>query len=258
MSIRDPHTEFIAVEFARRGYPVTWLNKWCFVAVIGSRAVPFWATRSVLNTQVASHLAKRKDMTDRLLRVAGVSVPEGRVYSRRQAADALVYARQRWPVVVKPAVSPGRMAGASIGVTGPGEFAAAFEKALGVSSRVMVQQTARGHELRMLAVGGRCVSVMRKLPDPATGLPLPGSGYEGITPQVHPFYLAMVERAVAAFPGLGFAGLDVIVRDWTVPGPYAVLEVNSAPGIRGHHTAQLGERVNVAKHIVDEVEAVVA
>lgn len=246
MSRRDPHTELIALELERRGYKIRWRHNWCFTATRDGRTEVFWSTRSSLNSQIAGMVAKRKDMTSRLLTDAGVSVPAGRLFRASSAATAAAWASGRWPVVVKPATSPGNGKGATVGVTtGPG-VRAAMMKAAKVSPLILVQEQVRGVEARMLVVGGKCVHVLRKLAKPGS--------YEAITERVHPSYLRAAERAVAAIPGLGLAGLDVIAADWHKPGRYAVIEVNSAPGIKGHHKPTRGRGFDAAGAIVDELE----
>lgn len=246
MSRRDPHTELLALELERRGYRIRWRHNWCFTATRNGRSEVFWSTRSSLNSQIASQVAKRKDICSRLLTDAGVSVPTERLFRASSASAAAEWASGRWPVVVKPATSPGHSTGATVGVTTADGVRTAVAKAARVSSLVLVQEQVRGVEARMLVVGGRCVHVLRKLAKPGT--------YEAITERVHPSYMRAAERAVAAIPGLGLAGLDVIAEDWHQPGPYAVIEVNSAPGIKGHHRPTKGRGFDAAGAIVDELE----
>lgn len=246
MSRRDPHTELLALELERRGYRIRWRHNWCFTATRNGRSEVFWSTRSSLNSQIASQVAKRKDICSRLLADAGVSVPTERLFRASSASQAAAWAAGRWPVVVKPATSPGHSTGATVGVTTADGVRTAVAKAARVSSLVLVQQQVRGSEARMLVVGGRCVHVLRKLGKPGA--------YEAITDRVHPSYLRAAEQAVAAIPGLGLAGLDVIAENWTRPGPYWVIEVNSAPGIKGHHKPTKGAGFNAAAAIVDELE----
>lgn len=253
MSTRDPHTVLIARELERRGYTVTWLTSWSISARRGTRHHAFWGGRTPLNTQMAGILARRKDTANQLLRAAGVSYPRGLTFHRQRVENALRYARRRHRLaVVKPAASPGNGKGATAGIdvtrsSGADRFRAAFKTASRVYPWVMVQEHVSGTEARMLVVGGRCVHVLRKIDNAGT--------YEAITEKVHPTYLRAAESAVAAIPGLGLAGLDVIAEDWTKPGRYWVIEVNSAPGIRGHQKPTRGRGFNVAKAIVDEVEA---
>lgn len=246
MTRHDPHTALIAQELERRGYTVRWRHAWCFTATRNGRTEVFWSTRSALNTQIAAQVAKRKDIAARLLADAGVSVPVERMCRETSAAQAIQWAHGRGPLVVKPASSPGQGEGATVGVTTRAGLRAAINTAARVSPLVLVQEQVRGVEARMLVVGGRCVHVLRKLGKPGA--------YEAITERVHPTYLRAAEQAVAAIPGLGLAGLDVIAKDWHKPGPYTVIEVNAAPGIKGHHYPTKGRGFNAARAIVDELE----
>lgn len=247
MTRRDPHTMLIAQELERRGHTVKWRHAWCFTATRNGRTEVFWSTRSALNTQISAQIAKRKDIASRMLADAGVSVPVERVCRETTAARAIQWAHGRGPLVVKPASSPGQGKGATVGVTTAGGLRAAIGTAARVSGLVLVQEQVRGTEVRMLVVGGRCVHVLRKLGKPGA--------YEAITESVHPSYLRAAEKAVAAIPGLGLAGLDVIVEDWHKAGKkYVVIEVNSAPGIKGHHRPTRGRPFDAAGAIVDELE----
>lgn len=242
----DPHTTLIAQELAQRGYRVHWLHRWSITTVIHGQVVAFWSTRSPLNSQIAGTLARRKDVANKILQPAGVPIPEGHVFSKKKLSAAEEYASGRWPLVVKPAHSPGGGKGATVNVSTLGQLRKSFSRAGQVSSWVMVQQQVRGFEARMLVIGGKCVSVLQKMSQPGE--------YEAITDRVHPTYINMAEQAVAAFPGLGLAGLDVIAEDWSRPGECAVIEVNSAPGIVGHHHPKIGPSFDAAGAIVDELE----
>ena len=246
MTARDLHTTLLAQEMERRGYRVRWRHRWCFTATRDGHTEVVWSTRTSLNTQIAAQIAKRKDVASCSLAEAGVSVPDERVIRATNTQAAVEWATGRWPVVVKPATSPGQSTGATVGVTTADGVRTAVAKAARVSSLVLVQRQVRGSEARMLVVGGRCVHVLRKLGKPGA--------YEAITDRVHPSYLRAAEQAVAAIPGLGLAGLDVIAENWTRPGPYWVIEVNSAPGIKGHHRPTKGAGFNAAAAIMDEME----
>jgi glutathione synthase/RimK-type ligase-like ATP-grasp enzyme len=252
MPTRDPHTVLIADELEQRGYTVAWLTNWSISARRGQEHHTFWGGRSPLNTQTAAMLCRRKDINYKLLDDAGVRFPRGLAFHRDRVDNALRYARRmERPVVVKPAASPGHGKGATPGLRvghtrGVESFRKAFARAGRVYPWVLVQRHVSGIEARMLVIGGRCVHVLRKLAREGD--------YEAITERVHPSYLRAAEAAVAAIPGLGLAGLDVIAEDWTRPGPYWVIEVNSAPGIKGHHAPRRGSAFDAAGAIVDEVE----
>lgn len=81
-----------------------------------------------------------------------------------------------------------------------------------------------------------------------------GTTTEDITDEVHPTYKDLAIRAVKAIPGLAVAGLDVIMEDYTQPAdqsPFAVLEVNSQPGLGLPHFPMIGTARNPAGAIID-------
>ncbi|WP_029010584.1 hypothetical protein [Azospirillum halopraeferens] len=71
---------------------------------------------------------------------------------------------------------------------------------------------------------------------------------------VHPSYTAAVKRACAALPELRVAGVDVAIRDPARPAmaedTFAVLEINSSPGLLQHHFPWEGTPRDVAGALV--------
>lgn len=67
----------------------------------------------------------------------------------------------------------------------------------------------------------------------------------------------MAEQAVAALPGLGLCGVDLIAHDLTAPAAterHWVLELNSMPGIVAFHFPDGGTPITAAGHIIDALE----
>lgn len=74
-----------------------------------------------------------------------------------------------------------------------------------------------------------------------------------VTDIVHPDNKWIAERA-ARLIGLDIAGIDIVSPDISrpiKPGFGAIIEVNTAPGIRMHHYPSAGKPRDVAAHIVD-------
>jgi len=60
------------------------------------------------------------------------------------------------------------------------------------------------------------------------------------------------QKALASFPGLKLAGLDLLCNDIYSPNPqYVILEVNSNPGLTMHHFPAIGQPENVAQYVCD-------
>lgn len=73
------------------------------------------------------------------------------------------------------------------------------------------------------------------------------------TDEVHPDNILLFERA-ARIIGLDIAGIDVVAKNISEPIEKtggAIIEVNAAPGFRMHLLPSIGQRRNVAKHVVD-------
>lgn len=74
-----------------------------------------------------------------------------------------------------------------------------------------------------------------------------------LTDTVHPTYRHAAERAYAAFPQLGLAGVDIMAADWSHPAAadnHIIVEVNSRPAIGAHHYPWEGKPRDVAGAIV--------
>lgn len=89
--------------------------------------------------------------------------------------------------------------------------------------------------------------------DKKAGLSTGGEPHE-IYDSVSPYLKAMSEYAVKSIPGLDIAGVDIISNDHFAEGEvdYVVIELNTKPGIAGHHYPVFGDARNVAKEIVDK------
>ena len=76
-----------------------------------------------------------------------------------------------------------------------------------------------------------------------------------VTDEVHSQFKRIAVKAVNAVPGLSYAGVDIMVKGDISKKPdqgsYAVLEMNSSPGIFMHHFPFAGEPRNVAGGIID-------
>ena len=62
----------------------------------------------------------------------------------------------------------------------------------------------------------------------------------------------IAKKALASFPGLKLAGLDLLCPDIYAHNPeYVILEVNSNPGLTMHHFPAIGQPENVAQYVCD-------
>lgn len=75
---------------------------------------------------------------------------------------------------------------------------------------------------------------------------------------VHPSYRDVVEAVTAQIPGLTVCGIDVMIDDITRAAAqrnHFFIELNTTPGIRGHHNPSEGRSRDVAGEIIEYVVA---
>ena len=155
-----PSTAAIVAAATERGIPHIRLNHGNLVQLgYGASQRRIWTAETDLTSAIAESIAQDKDLTKSLLATCGVPVPEGEIVS---SAEQAWEAAQEigLPVVVKPSDgNHGR--GVSLDLNTREEVQAAFTLAEPEGSEVMVERYVRGHEFRLLVVGGRVVAAAR-------------------------------------------------------------------------------------------------
>ncbi len=155
-----PSTAAIVAAATERGIPHIRLNDGNLVQLgYGASQRRIWTAETDLTSAIAEGIAQDKDLTKSLLATCGVPVPEGAIVS--SAEEAWEAAEEiGLPVVVKPSDgNHGR--GVSLDLNTREEVQAAFVLAEPHGSEVMVERYVRGHEFRLLVVGGRVVAAAR-------------------------------------------------------------------------------------------------
>ncbi|MFC5523160.1 cyanophycin synthetase [Polaromonas jejuensis] len=155
-----PSTAAIVAAATDRRIPHIRLNDGNLVQLgYGARQHRIWTAETDLTSAIAEGIAHDKDLTKSLLATCGVPVPEGQIVGNAQeaweAAEDIGL-----PVVVKPSDgNHGR--GVSLDLNTRDEVEAAFRVAEPHGSEVIVERFVRGHEHRLLVVGGRVVAAAR-------------------------------------------------------------------------------------------------
>jgi cyanophycin synthetase len=155
-----PSTASIVAAATDRRIPHIRLNDGNLVQLgYGASQRRIWTAETDLTSAIAEGIAHDKDLTKSLLATCGVPVPEGRIVATPEeaweAAEDIGL-----PVVVKPTDgNHGR--GVSLDLKTRAEVEAAFTVAARHGSEVMVERFVRGHEYRLLVVGGRVVAAAR-------------------------------------------------------------------------------------------------
>ena len=155
-----PSTAAIVAAATDRGIPHIRLNDGNLVQLgYGANQRRIWTAETDLTSAIGESIAHDKDLTKSLLASCGVPVPEGTIVnSAEEAWDAAEDIGL--PVVVKPSdANHGR--GVSLELNTREEVMAAFAVAEPEGSEVMVERHVRGHEHRLLVVGGRVVAAAR-------------------------------------------------------------------------------------------------
>ena len=155
-----PSTAAIVAAATDRAIPHIRLNGGNLVQLgYGASQRRIWTAETDLTSAIGESIAHDKDLTKSLLASCGVPVPEGQIVASAQAA---------WeaaediglPVVVKPSDgNHGR--GVSLELGTRDEVQSAFAIAERHGSEVIVERHVRGHEHRLLVVGGRVVAAAR-------------------------------------------------------------------------------------------------
>jgi cyanophycin synthetase len=265
----------------------------------------------------SSVLCGQKYLCKRLLRRAGISVPEGEQFFADQIDDARRYTESiRKPLVVKPSLgSHGHgcytcledsveiedAIGKVVALVGKGPFLIE-EQRPGMEFRVFVTKNGKCAVLHRdpASVTGDGVHTIRQLAESETyrrmnphvnslcpillddvvagflkraGLALDyvppaeakiylrqnsnvacGGDCEDFTDRAHPSVAAIAAAVLAAFPGLCYAGVDLLSTDISgpqTPANCCVLEVNSNPGLYVHMRPGRGESRNVVSWLAD-------
>lgn len=155
-----PSTACIVAAATDRRIPHIRLNDGNLVQLgHGARQRRIWTAETDLTSAIAEGIASEKDLTKSLLKACGVPVPEGIVVATPEAAWAAAL-DIGLPVVVKPTDgNHGR--GVTLDLKKQADVEAAFVVADRHGSEVMVERFVRGHEHRLLVVGGKVVAAAR-------------------------------------------------------------------------------------------------
>ncbi|HEY1104106.1 MAG TPA: cyanophycin synthetase [Burkholderiaceae bacterium] len=155
-----PSTACIVAAATDRNIPHLRLNDGNLVQLgHGAAQRRIWTAETERTSAIAEGIAHDKDLTKSLLKGCGVPVPEGEIVDSAQAAwDAALDIGL--PVVIKPTDgNHGR--GVSLDLKERKDVDAAFELAQEHGSEVLVERFVRGHEHRLLVVGGKVVAAAR-------------------------------------------------------------------------------------------------
>jgi len=155
-----PSSNAIVDAAKARNIPVRRLNSRSLVQLgQGVRQRRIWTAETDNTSAIAESIAQDKDLTKKLLRSAGIPVPEGREVESPE--DAWEAAQElKGSVVVKPTDgNHGR--GVFTDLTEEQQIKTAYLNAIDEGSGVLVERFASGLQHRLLVVGGKLVAAAR-------------------------------------------------------------------------------------------------
>lgn len=198
----------------------------------------------------ASAVAFDKELTKTVWRAAGVPVPEGREVTVA-ATDAelqdLIDRFGATGLVVKPARD-----GSSIGVTKLNDpcvacLREAIEKAAVYGGDVLVEEYIRGREFTVALLDGKALPVI-EIKAPEGSYDFQNKYYTddvvyecpaALSPAEAQELARLCEKAFAAVGARGWSRIDVLRR---ADGSFALLEINTAPGMTPHSLVPMAAR----------------
>lgn len=163
------HRKLLMAAAEQRGLEVVRVGNG-FLGVHEGRAIVGFANMVPHTTsRIAERLCASKHRALRLLRAAGLPVPQGRDFTLDDPVAAEEFASELgWPVVVKPTSMHGGQ-GVIVGVDSSQAFLDAWEAVstvVGTSSerRILVEKEHEGIDLRVYVVGSRAIAAVVRLP----------------------------------------------------------------------------------------------
>ncbi len=151
-----------------RGIPWTWKEEIGYYQLgHGRHRTRIEATITGKLPAIGVHIARRKSVTNKLLRAVALPVPLSILTNDFDEAVAAAV-NIRYPVVVKPMIGH-KGEGITVGVSSTDELLVAFKKARSISRSVIVEQLIPGEDVRLLVVGRKLVAAAKRIPPQVAG-----------------------------------------------------------------------------------------
>lgn len=244
-------------------------------------ALPFSGVNGPHTSVAARTLSTSWDGQRRLLEDKGIAVPRSAAFAETDVNRGLRYAHELgWPVTIRsarlaPADQPLSNITDDAGFHDAWQHAVAAYEARNEPRPVLVEKPAEGQRVHVVVVGGTVVAATHIVDGPAVGTPLTRRrrwharelvDVTDVVTSSHVTLGQLAVEAVAKFPGVSYAGVDLIVDAPPAsfdPGAAPntidrsegiVAHVNCAPALVGTFPSR-GERRDVAGAILDHYRA---
>jgi len=164
----NPYAMIIINEARRRGIAVDVLDSETghFALSFGGRSIVCWESLCELTSAIAFCRCDDKRLTQRLLRKAGLAVPEQIAAGDTDTNEAFLQRHKQ--IVVKP-VRGEQGAGISVDVRDPEELARAVQNAKKVCDHVLLEAFVQGEDLRIIVIDYSVVAAAVRKPAQVVG-----------------------------------------------------------------------------------------
>lgn len=259
----EPSTQLVARAALSRGYKLTWLNRAFFTFVVDGRRLGVWRMRTDATSSVAAKVVQRRDVTRAMLKRAGLPVAPGRAFRSAAVERGVRFAAKRTELLLlRPATGRASIV-ADLDASDADAVRSAWQEAAADGEKfVLIEAPPSGTLLRFLVVGGHCLSVVQRKPaETPADLSADDSGDRWetieISAAVADEYRELAEAVTCCIPGLGLAGVDIVVPDHAKPGlagDHAVLQLSAAPNLFWHQRPTQGTGIEAADAVLDHLE----
>lgn len=164
----NPYASIITNEARRRGIAVKILDaeEGYFQLSFGGRSIICRESLSELTTAIAMSRCANKKVTWKLLRQAGIHVPEQTLAASHK--DNKKFLESHGRLVIKP-LEGEQGKGVHVNITEPEEMHAAIEDAQRFSDNVLMEEFVEGKDLRIVVINYRVVAAAVRKPAQITG-----------------------------------------------------------------------------------------
>lgn len=159
----NSYASIIINEALRRGISVEAIDveRGYFRLSQGNRRVVCWESLSDLTSAIAICRCSDKQLTNRLLEGAGLSVPPQKVCPTHNEAEEFM--QKVGSVVVKPLIGE-QGQGVSVNVTTQGALISSWQQASRYHDKVLVEKFVEGKDLRIIVINGEVVAAVIRHP----------------------------------------------------------------------------------------------
>lgn len=212
-----------------------------------------------LSSAIGSVISTYKASATILAKKVGFQVPDTiTIEHDASLGSSAVLLDKHKRIVVKP-MDAAFGKGVSLNVTDSDGLRVAIEKARAnnvKSKAVIAQEFCEGRDFRLLYLSGKIIAAIERVPGKSGIANISQGGRSmDVTGRVHPAYTTLI-ASLAEMLALDICGVDILAQDIAMSpseGCAYFIEVNFAPGFKGHYHPDEGDIQDVAPQILDAI-----